>query len=159
MTVHTDHAFAATILASVQAVWEVIGDFGNQAWNPGIVEVTSEGNRNEPGMRRRLRVEDGSVVVERLTRYVPLQEFSYEFENPAPLPILHGSVTVRVSAITAATTEVSWRGLFTAPDATAAELTRQTNVDVVWPALAAALAAILEVNVDTSSTPPKGALP
>lgn len=86
-----------TIAAPPAKVWDVLKDFGDVSWHPGIVSATSEGG-NDPGATRTITLETGDLV-EGLDEYSD-EEMSYGYrlstENLEAFPVsfYSGKITV-----------------------------------------------------------------
>lgn len=78
-------AVSKQVVASAEAVWAVLADFGNVDWIPGAPEVRVEGDG--PGMRRFIAASDGQPIVETLLWIDPSRRaLSYEIANN-PMPV------------------------------------------------------------------------
>ncbi|AZI35126.1 hypothetical protein NT2_08_01070 [Caenibius tardaugens NBRC 16725] len=93
--------------APVDAVWDVVSDFGNVSWAmPGAkVDVIGEG----PGMIRRLHMPDGGSVEEVLeTRDATARSFSYTIPGDMPMPVSNFRAWVQLEPVGGNGTRVSW---------------------------------------------------
>ncbi len=75
--------------APVEAVWEVLHDFGDiQRWNPGVThsKLTSEGGVTE-GSTRRCDFTPFGAVNERIERHEPHQRLTVRIHETFKLPI------------------------------------------------------------------------
>ena len=78
--------------APVEAVWEVLNDFGDiQRWNPGVTdsELTSTGPVGE-GSTRHCDFKPFGSVNERIDRYVPNERMTIALFETFKLPISTG---------------------------------------------------------------------
>lgn len=148
MTVRAEHQIRASIHASLQDVWDVLGAF-DMSWNPGVERsVLIDADPLRAGSVRELRTGDGQVIRERLESYGPGPTFSYSFLGEPPLPVTSSLVTVTATQHNAGTsprTTVIWHGVFDVADGATREMVEHVNCDIVWPATVAALAATLGV--------------
>lgn len=141
-----EHGICAPVHAPSDVVWGVLGSFGETGWYPQLKSVQLIGG--EParaGSVREIRSEDGTTIRERpgaLTDH----SFTCSFDGPAPFPVASARVTVTAAASgSPGATCISWQGEFEVADAAAGRTVEHINTDVVWPALAGALAARLGV--------------
>lgn len=75
--------------APLEAVWEVLDDFGDiQRWNPGVTTsaLTSEGPVGE-GTTRSCTFAPFGAVNERIERHVPLERITVHIHKTYKLPI------------------------------------------------------------------------
>ena len=87
------------INAPVEAVWEVLDDFGDiQRWNPGVKSsaLTSSGPVAE-GTSRHCDFSPIGAVNERIQRYEPKQRLTVEINETFKLPISRGVADFRLS--------------------------------------------------------------
>lgn len=71
---------------SADAVWGLLGDFGNMSWAPGIQKLEVEGSG--PGMVRRIEMGQGPAIEERLDALDDQRrhlEYSIPGNNPMPV--------------------------------------------------------------------------
>ncbi|MGZ8144762.1 MAG: SRPBCC family protein, partial [Methylosarcina sp.] len=54
--------------APAQKVWEIIKDYGNMSWHPGVKSVTNP-DGNKKGAIRVLTLNDGGTITEELKKY------------------------------------------------------------------------------------------
>ena len=71
-------AETTTIDAQPEAVWDVIKDFGDMSWLPGVENTTVEGG-NEKGATRVLTFKDGGTINEELKKY-NAKKMSYAYK-------------------------------------------------------------------------------
>jgi Polyketide cyclase / dehydrase and lipid transport len=117
-------SYSLAIKASAAATWDYVGDFnGLPRWHPAVKASTLE----EGGQVRRLTLQDGAEIVERLLgRDDGLRSYNYSITQ-SPLPIKRYSATIRVSA-TPDGSQVDWNGEFESagpPDADVAAIFQQ----------------------------------
>jgi hypothetical protein len=106
----------ATIPASPQAIWDMVGDFGAIAkWHPAIAECHAEGTG--PGALRRLTLVNGTTLAERLEEFNDGERYySYSLvEGPLPVRDYYATLHVR-AAYDAPSSTIEWTGAFTARD-------------------------------------------
>ena len=84
------------LTASVEAVWGLVGDFGNLSWIPGIADVAMTVEGEGVGALRSLELE-GELVVERLESYQDGKSYSYSISG-GPLPMTNYLAVIQVDA-------------------------------------------------------------
>lgn len=110
--------------ASVAAVWRTVGDFGGLAnWHPAVAETQAENG----GRRRRVKLMDGSELVEELVDHDDAgTRYTYRIVDAGPLPVQDYEATVAVRDTGDGACDVSWQGRFEpVGNATLAEQTIQ----------------------------------
>ncbi len=108
--VHVKDEFDATI----EAVWDVIGDFaGIRKWAQiESLEVEGEG----VGAVRTIGMPGGLTLKERLESFDPeAHRFSYSMTETGPLPISNYLATVTLSEAGPDRCAIDWRGSFETP--------------------------------------------
>ncbi len=92
-----------------QRLWDLLADFGNINWAPGIerVELIGEGI----GMIRRLHMANIPAIDEQLTeRDAQQRVLAYRIPQGLPMPLEDYSVRAVVSALDDRRCSVHWRG-------------------------------------------------
>ncbi|MFM0047771.1 SRPBCC family protein [Paraburkholderia sediminicola] len=114
--------YSAVIDSEADRVWSVLKKFGEiHKWHPAIAESGIEDGQPDGlvGGIRRLKLQDGAIVRERLLSVDDQRHtLSYRFEE-APLPLDNYVATVTAAPLTGqAKTFISWRAGFElrAPD-------------------------------------------
>jgi hypothetical protein len=101
------------INAPVDKVWAVVGNFQDAGWIPGIKTTEGTGG-NDVGATRKLTLENGGVVNEKLTKY-SAEERGFAFEitdvDVKVLPVTNFSSQMNVTG-TPEKTIVEWRAAF-----------------------------------------------
>ena len=106
------------LAASPAAVWQMIGDFADLDWIPGIADATMTVEGKGVGALRRLELEDG-MVVERLESYQDGSAYSYSVTE-GPLPLANYLAELRVESVGSGS-RVSWASDFDPKDVPAVE--------------------------------------
>jgi Polyketide cyclase / dehydrase and lipid transport len=153
--VRVEHGIRTTIDAPLDAVWAVLGEFGDVAWYPQVSAVELVGG--EPvrvGSIRQIWTVHGATIRERLEGLGPGHQFSYSFDGAPIVPVQGGRTTVSAVVPEASPdkTVVAWRGEFDVADAEVGQTVEHINCDVVWPGLVAALASKLGVDHTLATT-------
>ncbi len=124
--------------ASADDVWNVVRDFnGLPSWHPAIAasEIDGGGSGQEVGTIRRLTLDDGASVVERLLMLDDVnRSYTYEFTDPGPFPVRSYRSTIHVVPVTATGQAfVEWWSWF---DADAADEVQLASMfaDIVYAA-------------------------
>ncbi|WP_319456955.1 MULTISPECIES: SRPBCC family protein [unclassified Mycobacterium] len=109
-------AYVSAILdAPAAKVWSVIGDFHGMAEWVAMITTSVPESDVGVGSIRRVTVDDGRVVRERLVAYDdPGRRYSYEFaDEPAPFPVRSYLGTLHLLPITESDqTFLEWYGEF-----------------------------------------------
>jgi len=88
--------------------WELLSDFGNLSWAPGMGDVSVEGQG--VGMIRKIALKDLPPAVELLDSLDPAtMSFSYSVIEGNPMPVSDLRGEVRVHALTSDSCEIEWR--------------------------------------------------
>jgi len=101
------------INAPVDKVWEAVGNFQDMSWHPVVARTEGEGG-NEPGATRKLTLQSGGVINEKLTKYdAESRTFGYEITDVdvKVLPVTNYSASMTVTG-TAEKAIVEWRSAF-----------------------------------------------
>jgi hypothetical protein len=79
---------SATFTAPPAVVWKFIGNFSSLGWHPVVAETTLvQGKNNQKGAVRRIKTQDGAVIVEKLqARDARKLRMRYEIVE-SPLPV------------------------------------------------------------------------
>ncbi|MGB8277739.1 MAG: SRPBCC family protein [Methylovirgula sp.] len=105
---------AVEIDAPAAKVWQVIGNFQDMSWLPGVVKTTGKG-RNEPEVaKRELTLKNGATVEESLYKYdAEAMSYSYSIDkvDVKVLPVTNYSSTLIVLP-DGNKSRVEWRGAF-----------------------------------------------
>jgi hypothetical protein len=92
---------------SAQQVWELVSDFGNVSWIPGLAK--SEVRGGGPGMVRVLYVGQNPPIEERLESLDPkTRTLSYTIPKNIPFPVSEYRATMRVRETGPAASELEW---------------------------------------------------
>lgn len=86
--------------APVEAVWEVLDDFGDiQRWNPGVKssELTSSGPVDE-GSTRHCDFTPIGAVEERIDRHLPNERLTVDIHETSRLPISDAVADFKIAA-------------------------------------------------------------
>jgi hypothetical protein len=101
--------------APVDAVWELLKNFGNISnWHPDVLEsrIESGGTGQKPGDIRSIRLRDGTAVREKLLA-ISDDSKSYTYSViEAPFPIRNHCSTVTLSATPDDQTAITWTAEF-----------------------------------------------
>lgn len=108
--------YSTVIDSDADRAWGVVKQFGAIAnWHPAIVHSGIEGDQPDglPGIVRKLRLQDGGIVRERLLSVDDRSRtLSYRFEE-APLPLDNYVATVRLVPLTGQPrTFIQWQASF-----------------------------------------------
>jgi len=104
-----------TINAPAEKVWDIIKDFGDMSWHPGIKSVTNDGG-NKKGAVRVLSLTDGGTITEELKKYDEKNmTYAYKITDISTLKtITHAGVEEKVPVLPvdnyAASIEVEAKG-------------------------------------------------
>lgn len=101
------------INAPVDKVWAVVGNFQDMSWHPLFKQTTGTGGNGE-GATRRLVVENGGTIDEKLIKYnAEDRALAYEITavDVKVVPVTNYSSTISLKG-TAERTIVEWRGAF-----------------------------------------------
>lgn len=128
-----DVSMNTKVPAAVQQVWKTIGEFGALSeWHPAVASCQSEAD----GKRRRLRLVDGSELLEELVEQDDSScSYTYTMVQAGPLPVENYRSTIHVADSGDGQSQVTWSGSFdpAGEDATAAretlERVYQTGLD------------------------------
>lgn len=98
------------ISAEVARVWETIGPFAGLAdWHPAISEAAMESE----GRRRRLKLVDGSEILEELVGHDDAgTSYTYRIVDAGPLPVRNYEATIFVTPGESGGCDVTWQGRF-----------------------------------------------
>jgi hypothetical protein len=96
-------------------VWEVIGNFQDMSWLPGVAKTTGEGGNTPDVAKRQLTLDTGGTIDENLYKY-DAAEFSYSYRidkvDVKVLPVTNYSATIVVLPAEGGKSTVEWRGAF-----------------------------------------------
>lgn len=112
---------AITLKATPQAVWQVIGNFGDMSWHPAAQGTTVE--QKDGASVRSIALRGGATIIERQTGGEAGKSYSYTILD-SPLPVADYHSTIKVSSSGSGST-ISWSGSFAAagvPDDKAEEV-------------------------------------
>ena len=101
------------INAPVDKVWAAVGNFQDMSWHPAVAKTEGTGG-NDVGATRKLTLQSGGVINEKLTKYVAEERgLAYEITDVdvKVLPVTNSSAQLNVSG-TAEKTIVEWRAAF-----------------------------------------------
>lgn len=135
-------SYASTIVtAPADKVWAYLRDFGNlDEWLPSIETCELEGAApaDEVGSVRRLSVQGGGVIRERLVSFDDeARAYAYEFVE-SPLPVRDYRSEIRVASVTdSGQAFVEWRGDFAADEKDDAAMSEFFTKNVYGAGLAA----------------------
>lgn len=91
-------AFERELPFPATSVWEVLEDFGNMAWAPGVKQVEIIGSGI--GMTRRLHMDGMEPIDEVLESQDPAtMSFSYSIPRGIPLPVTDYLASARIEGI------------------------------------------------------------
>ncbi len=123
---------SAVVSARREEVWEYIGDFNSlPKWHPDIEESELTEGRGGVGSVRRLPLEDGGKIIEKLLEKSDLEcEYTYTLLE-TPQPIKNYVATISLSEVTASDeTFVEWCAQFDLTDLSAEEETMNSIAEV-----------------------------
>ncbi len=154
---HIEHEIRATVQAPIEAVWELLGSFGDMSWSPEVTasHLLGGDSTQHVGSVREIQTPEGGTIRERLVEVGPGRSFAYSFDGTPPIPVTSSRTTVTATSATAGSaTIVTWHGEFEVADDDTRRTVEHINLEVVWPALIAALASALGVEhtIDTSNS-------
>lgn len=88
------------INAPAEKVWDIIKDFGDMSWHPGIKSVTNDGG-NKKGATRVLTLKDGGTITEELKKYDDKKmSYAYKITDISTLKtITHSGVEENVPVL------------------------------------------------------------
>lgn len=101
------------INAPVDKVWAAIGNFQDMSWHPAVAKTEGTGG-NDVGATRKLTLQSGGVINEKLNKYdAEGRTFGYEITDVdvKVLPVTNYSASMTVSG-TAEKSIVEWRAAF-----------------------------------------------
>jgi hypothetical protein len=101
------------INAPVDKVWAVVGNFQDMSWHPAFAKTEGTGG-NDVGATRKLTLQSGGVINEKLTKYSAEERgLTYEITDVdvKVLPVTNYSAQMNVTG-TAEKTIVEWRAAF-----------------------------------------------
>ena len=102
------------INAPAAKVWQVIGNFHDMSWLPGVEKTTGTGGNTPNVAKRELTLKNGAKIEESLYKY-DAQEMSYSYYidkvDVKVLPVTNYSSTLVVEP-EGAKSKVEWRGAF-----------------------------------------------
>lgn len=112
-----------TISASPDKVWQVIGNFQDMSWLPGVKSTTGTGgnsidpkNDDNEVAKRTITLEGGGVIQEGLYKYDATEHlYSYRIDkvDPKVLPVNDYSSTIKVEpSDDGKGSTVTWKGAF-----------------------------------------------
>ena len=101
------------INAPVDKVWAAVGNFQDMSWHPAVAKTEGTGG-NDVGATRKLTLQSGGVINEKLTKYSP-EDRGFGFEitdvDVKVLPVTNFSSQLSVTG-TAEKSIVEWRAAF-----------------------------------------------
>jgi hypothetical protein len=108
--------FQSLIINSpINDVWDFVSPFNSPLiWNPGVVDIVMEGNSlKEIGVKRHLKIHDGTVFLEELIEYSNIEHFYTYKILSCPLNIQNYIATQKFIEITeGAKTLAIWQSEF-----------------------------------------------
>ncbi|MFI9534347.1 SRPBCC family protein [Nocardia fusca] len=111
------------------------------------------GVSGRPGAIRRLRLTDGSTVIERLDRTDhSLMTLTYEFLGDPPIPVTTSRTSVSLQPADGQTA-ITWQGSYGVAGSDDAEMVTRMSRETVWPATALALETALGHRPGSNLTP------
>jgi hypothetical protein len=118
-----------TVNANPAAVWALAGNFnGLDRWHPAI----SKSHQVEDV--RTLTLQDGAIIIERLTNYdAQGQHYSYAIMS-GPLPVKDYQSTLRVESAKDHTSKVTWSSTFEASGAADADADAKAAIQGIYKA-------------------------
>ena len=94
---------------SADALWELLGEFGNMSKWTGPPPETCVSNGEEVGAIRTLSLPDGGIIIDRLDA---TSEYSYSYSiinmEEAPLPFSSYTATLAVQPISERRSRLDW---------------------------------------------------
>ncbi|MEF3365412.1 SRPBCC family protein [Methylocystis sp. 9N] len=99
--------------APVAKVWEIIGNFQDLTWHPGVAKTEGTGG-NDVGAKRTLTLKNGGVIEESLTKYdAEGKSVSYKIDavDVKVLPVNNYAATISVKG-EGDKSVVEWKGAF-----------------------------------------------
>lgn len=106
-----NHVF--DLQAGAQSVWDLIGPFDSlPKWHPLVAECTMEDEAETGARLRRIRLYDGTIIVNRLTEHSDAAKtYSYELVK-GPFEAEYYRSTLRVSESGSGRCRVEWTSAF-----------------------------------------------
>jgi hypothetical protein len=96
-------------------VWEVVSDFQNWTWLPGVARIEGTGGNTPDQAKRKLFMEDGGAIEESLTKFdAERMSLRYHVDSVdlKRLPATNYSSIVTVRAAGDGKSSVEWKGRF-----------------------------------------------
>ena len=96
-------------------VWDVISNFQDMSWLPGVAKTTGEGGNTPDVAKRKLVLDNGGTIDEILYKYDAAEKtYSYRIEkvDVKILPVTNYSSTIAVLPAEGGKSTVEWRGAF-----------------------------------------------
>jgi len=118
----------ADLAASAQDVWALIGPFDSlPRWHPLVAECPLEREQGSGAVLRRIRLHDGTIIVNRLTGMSDAERVhAYELVE-GPLPVVFYRSTLRVLEREGGGCTLDWLSVFDAGEASAEEVARRVK--------------------------------
>jgi len=116
------------LAATAGDVWAVIGPFDSlPRWHPLVAVCTLEHEQGSGSILRRIRLHDGTIIVNRLTGHSDADRFyGYELVE-GPLPVAFYRSTLRVLDRAGGQCTLDWASVFDAGEASAEEVARRVK--------------------------------
>ncbi|QGM45610.1 SRPBCC family protein [Methylocystis heyeri] len=96
-------------------VWEIVGNFGDINWLPGVAKTEATGGNTPEQAKRKLTLSNGGTIDESLTKYdAAAMSLSYKIDqvDPKVLPVNNYSSTITVTPADGGKSTVEWKGAF-----------------------------------------------
>lgn len=105
-----------TIARPPEAVWMHVKDFDSLKWHPAV-DATTADQGSAVGSVRRITLQGGGTLVERLERYSESDRtYSYQLLSEGPLPVSNYRSTLTVRPTGRGGSEVEWVATFMRAD-------------------------------------------
>ena len=104
---------SVTLKAAPDAVWKVMGNFGDMSWHPAAKGTTVE--EKDGAKVRTIDIGGGAAIVERQTGEAAGKSYSYTILT-SPLPVANYNSTIALSA-EGSGSRIDWSGSFDAAGA------------------------------------------
>jgi carbon monoxide dehydrogenase subunit G len=101
--------------APPEKVWEIVADFANYDWLPGVTRIEASGGNEPEKAKRRLVMSDGGVVAESLVKWDAAQHtlaWHRDGDDVKRLPAVNYMTHVTVKPAEGGKSTAEWKGRF-----------------------------------------------